>query len=141
MSVEDEVNAASRRFYEALNQLCAGNAAPMSEVWHHEVPVSSTHPVGDWVQGWEQLWASWQELALTISNGRVLPTQLSLTVVGDLACTIGTEDCTITVGGQEVHWIASVTNLFRRHQGVWKIVHHHSDKSPSFERSIDALAT
>jgi ketosteroid isomerase-like protein len=140
MSVEQEIEAASRRFYEALNQLCAGNSAPMSEVWHHDVPVSSAHPMGEWVQGWEPLWASWQELALTITSGQVLPRQLSIFVVGDLAYTVGIEDCTIVIGEQEVRWTANVTNLFRRHQGTWKIVHHHSDKSPAAEQSIDALA-
>ena len=50
------------------NGVCRGDPAPMEDVWHHTDRVTTAHPLGDWAYGWEQVWASWQELSLTARN-------------------------------------------------------------------------
>lgn len=140
MSEEAAIRAASARFYEALNRLIHGDPSTMVEAWHHSEQATTVHPMGTWVHGWEQIWASWQELAQAQLGGSVQPLDLKVFIYGDFAYTTGIEDVVIAVGGRELRWQANVTNAFQRRDGVWKMVHHHSDKSPNAERAIEELS-
>lgn len=134
MAVEDEVRQASDSFYAALNQLLKGNPSSMSEVWSHGGDVSTMHPIGGREIGWDQVWQTWQQTSQMLSQvnlSEVTVPDLAVFPVGsDGAYTVGTEQISGTVGGQEVSGGARATNVYRREGGEWKIVHHHGDVLP-----------
>lgn len=141
MAAEDDVRQASGRFYSALNSMLKGDAAPMVEtdVWSHGSDVSTMHPIGDREVGWEAVKGPWEQVASLASGGQVAIQGPKLTVVGDLAYETGTESGSGTLAGQTVSFQQRVTNIYRREGGAWRIVHHHTDKSPAMEEIVSRL--
>ena len=136
MSAEDEVRAASEKFYAALNHMAAGDAGPMAQAWSHGGTVTAMHPVGGRETGWDKVGASWSEFTKVISAGQVKLNDQQIHAAGDMAYEVGTEKGHITMGGHKVDLDHRVTNVYRKHDGTWKIVHHHADLSPAM---IEAL--
>lgn len=141
MAAEDDVRQASDRFYSALNSMLKGDAAPMVEtgVWSHGSDVSTMHPIGDREVGWEAVKGPWEQVASMASGGQIAIQEPKLIVVGDLGYETGTESGSGTLAGQTVSFQHRVTNIYRRESGAWRIVHHHTDKSPAMEEIVSRL--
>lgn len=140
MRDEEEVRAASARFYEALNQVCRGDSAAMADVWDQTAGVSTVHPFGEWAHGWEQVWVTWKEIAQAARNGTIIALKTKVFVHGTIAYTTGIEEVTVSYGGSAARWSAKVTNVFSKNHGTWKMIHHHSDKAPAAEAAVEKLA-
>ena len=68
MAVENEIRQASEQFYAALNRVINGNAGSMMEVWPHGSDVTALHPLGGRETGWEEVRASWEQVAEAFSG-------------------------------------------------------------------------
>jgi|ERR1700733_12543773 ketosteroid isomerase-like protein len=139
MTQEAEVVAATVRFYDALEALVDGKGmAPMIEAWHHTPRVTSGHPFGEWAHGWDQVLATWEELAALGQKGKggTKIRDLAAFVYGDVAYTTGVFTTAPSFGGATMN----VTNILHREGGVWKLVHHHADKAPSVAAAYEKLA-
>ena len=134
-AVEDEIRQASEQFYEALNRMIDGDPEPMMEVWSHGSDVANMHPTGGRQIGWEEVRASWergaQGFAQGFSEGEVSIEDLVVVPLSDdVAYTLGTEQGQIaTLGAETVSLNQRVTNIYRREEGEWKMVLHHTDVS------------
>lgn len=135
----EEVHQASDRFYTALNRMLQGDAGPMMDVWPHTSDVTTMHPIGEREVGWEQVEGPWQQVASLASAGQVAIKDPLIQVGGDLAYEVGNEVGDATIAGEVVAFGQRVTNIYRREDGVWKIVHHHTDKSPAMEEIVSRL--
>ena len=49
-------------------------------------------------------------------------------VVGDMAYTVGFEHTRATVDGEARSYTLRVTQVYRREQGQWKVVHRHANE-------------
>jgi ketosteroid isomerase-like protein len=139
MTQEEEVKAATLRFYDALEAIVDGKGVgAMIEAWHHTARVTSGHPFGEWSHGWDQVLATWEELAAIgkKGSGGTKIRDLRVFVYGDVGYTIGVFTTAPSFGGQSMN----VTNILHRDEGVWKIVHHHADKTPSVAAHYEKLA-
>ena len=132
MAVEDEIRQASEQFYAALHRVINGDPEPMMEVWSHGSDVATMHPLGGRQIGWEEVRASWEQGAQGGSEGEVSIEGLVVVPLSDdVAYTIGTEQGQIRRLGEEpVSFDQRVTNIYRREEGEWKMVLHHTDVSP-----------
>lgn len=141
MATEDDVRQASDRFYAALTSMMNGDAGPMvdTDVWSHSSDATTMHPIGEREVGWEQVQGTWQQVASICSGGQAAIKEQLIYVGGDLAYELGMESGEGTIAGQPVTFWHRVTNIYRREGGVWKIVHHHSDKSPAMEEILSRL--
>ena len=140
MSV-DEVRQASDRFYAALNRGLTGDMSEMFDICSHADDVTTMHPLGGRQTGWPEVRESWEMAASAISGGSVDVSDLQITILADdAAYTIGTENASATVGGTPVTFSARCTNVYRREDGAWKLVHHHVDLLPdaaaAFEQAL-----
>jgi ketosteroid isomerase-like protein len=133
MSAENEVGAASRQFYAALNSVANGDARPMADIWSQSADATTMHPIGGRQVGWNQVWDSWQQVAAIASEGRVTLGDQLIRVVGDAAYELGTEHVVMTLAGHSVRGEVRVTNIYRREGGAWRIVHHHADASQDMQ--------
>ena len=133
MPAEDEVRAASRQFYAALNSVLNGNAGPMADVWSRGADATAMHPIGGRQIGWDEVWASWQQIAGIASGGSVALDDQLIRMIGDAAYEFGTERVDAMVAGNPVRWGIRVTNVYRREAGAWRIVHHHTDAVPEMQ--------
>jgi ketosteroid isomerase-like protein len=130
MSVE-EVRQASDRFYAALNRGINGDTSEMFDICSHADDVTTMHPLGGRQIGWAEVRATWEMAASAIDGGSVEVNDLQITLLGDdAAYTTGTENASAIVGGTPVSFSARCTNVYRREDGVWKVVHHHVDLLP-----------
>ncbi len=131
MSAEDDVRKASQQFYSALNSMVKGDNAPMANAWSHGAGVTTMHPIGGREVGWDKVRDSFQQVGKLASAGQVKLEDQILQVSGDLAYEMGTERGQATLAGQQVTFDHRVTNIYRKEGGTWKIVHHHTNLSPS----------
>jgi len=137
---EDEVRQASERFYVALNSVLNGDLRPMMEVWSHGSDVSVMHPFGDRALGWEEVRPSWEQATQAFSDGQAaLDDLVVVPIADDAAYTLGTEPGQAKLGGESVRIDWSVTNIYRREGGGWKVVHHHTDLSPAVVDALERL--
>jgi ketosteroid isomerase-like protein len=139
MSTEDEVRNASNQFYAALNKMVNGSSQALSDIWSHSPAVTTMHPIGGRQVGWKDVWATWDQTAQVASEGQVKLEDQLIRVVGDTAYEIGVENAVFKIAGQEVTDQVRVTNVYQKEGGTWKIVHHHSDLSPSMVELLQKL--
>ncbi|WP_306601995.1 nuclear transport factor 2 family protein [Geothrix sp. 21YS21S-2] len=137
---EDEVREASARFYSALNRMANGDADPLAEVWHHGAEATTMHPVGGREAGWGPVQASFAQVAHLASEGQIRLEEQLVRVVGDLAYELGVERGAVKLGGLQSTVDSRVTNIYRKDEGTWRIVHHHTDVSPSMVEILDRLS-
>ena len=95
MSPEKDIRKASDKFYAALNSILNGDWSPMADVWSRRPEVSAKHPPGGTQVGWDEIRASWENLAKICSKGRVELREQRISVGEDLAyeTSIGACEC------------------------------------------------
>jgi ketosteroid isomerase-like protein len=140
-SAEEEATKAICDFYEALDQLLQGKGTrAMNEIWHHGPDVTTSHPFGDWARGWAEVSASWEEsLAVwQLYKGHVGRTDrvgklegLRVVVMGDAALATSIYKGIMYMTEGPLYLNANCTNVARRIDGAWKLVHHHADQASS----------
>ena len=129
MTDHDEIADAAARFYEALNALFEGELGPMVEVWSHANDVTYMGPDGGFQVGWKDVLADWEKQAAMKLGGRVEPEGMRIFAGQDLAVTHNYEKGeNINTGGKPRSVLIRATNLFRRENGTWKMIGHHTDK-------------
>jgi ketosteroid isomerase-like protein len=139
MSTYDEVKAASEQFYAALSQMLAGQQGVMDAIWSHGASVSTMHPIGGREVGWDNVRPVWDQVASLASGGQVALADQVLSVDGDIAYELGVERGQGTLAGEQVAIEQRVTNIYRREDGTWKVVHHHTDLSPAMMELLARL--
>ncbi|MFD0986533.1 YybH family protein [Methyloligella solikamskensis] len=129
MSDHDGVAAAAAAFYDALNIFFGGEMEPMKVVWSHADDVTYMGPDGGFQVGWRAVLAEWEKVAAMKLGGHVVPEGMRITCGGDLAVVSNYEKGTNTnIGDGPVDVLIRATNIFRRENGAWKMIGHHTDK-------------
>ena len=67
---------------------------------------------------------------------RIVDLELHVHLYGDVAYTT----CVFVAGPRFGSATMNCTNVLHRDGGVWKLVHHHADKSQKVERGLEAIA-
>jgi ketosteroid isomerase-like protein len=139
MSSDAEVRNASEQFYRALNEMANGDAGQLAGIWSNSPEVTTMHPIGGREVGWDAVRGSFQGVADNATQGRIELSDQIIHLVGDLAYELGVERGHFKLAGQPVDIEQRVTNIYRRVGGAWKIVHHHTDLSPSMLEVLKQL--
>ena len=138
MALEDEIRQASEQFYAALNRAINGDPGPMMEVWSHGSDVTAMHPLGGRETGWEEVRASWEQVAQGFSDGQVSIEDLVVVPLSDdVVYTLGTEHGQAKLGDETVGVDWRATNIYQHEGGEWKMVHHHAEVSPALVQALD----
>jgi ketosteroid isomerase-like protein len=127
MASDDDVQAASDRFYRVLGDM---DVSGMLEVWSQNGDVTTMHPMGGEEVGWTEVRRSFEQAADAMDDVSVAFERRTLHAAGDLAYETGIERGRGTVAGERFEFEQRVTNVYRREGGEWKLVHHHTDISP-----------
>jgi ketosteroid isomerase-like protein len=130
-----EVEQAAAQFYQSLNALFTGDVAPMEQVWSHEADVSYMGPAGGFEIGWEKVQANWDLQASKLLGGHVEPSEMTVTVGNDLAIVQCYErGNNVDPQGRPLPVDIRATNIFRKENGQWKMIGHHTDLLPYLQK-------
>ena len=107
----------------------------MKEVWSHADDVTYMGPGGGFQLGWSQVLESWEAQAAMKLGGKVMPEQMRITVGRDIAITNNYEKGeNINAGEKPQNVLIRATNIFRKEDGKWKMIGHHTDLLPFLEK-------
>jgi ketosteroid isomerase-like protein len=128
MSAQDDVKAASDRFYSALSRM---DVEQLPELWSHGGSVTTMHPMGGEQVGWQAVRESFEQAAGAMTDAHVEIADQIIQTGEDMAYEVGVERGSAKVAGETITIEQRVTNVYRREAGGWKLVHHHADISPA----------
>jgi ketosteroid isomerase-like protein len=136
MSAEDDVKAASDRFYSALSRM---DIEQLPEIWSHSDSVTTMHPMGGEQVGWQAVRESFEQAAGAMTDAHVEIADQIIQAGDDMAYEVGIERGSAKVAGETISIEHRVTNVYRREAGGWKLVHHHTDISPAMVEILQRL--
>jgi len=128
------VRAASNQFYTALNKLFTGDLAPMEAVWSHRKDVTYMGPAGGYGVGWDAVRKDLASQAAMKLGGSIKPTQVKITAGSDLATVSNMEVGFNVIGGRKSAVSLRATSIYRKENGQWRMIGHHTDLIPGMEK-------
>jgi ketosteroid isomerase-like protein len=113
----------------AVRQFATGDSNPYKACWSRADDITIFGGWGAYERGWAQVEPRLEWAASRWRGGHTDFEILAAGVSGDLAYTIWIEAGDARLAGlDEFRPIAlRVTHLFRREDGIWKIIHRHAD--------------
>jgi ketosteroid isomerase-like protein len=117
-------------YHRAGREITNGHPEAYKALFSHRDDVTVANPFGPPVRGWSDVSATLDRAAQIYEDGEVVGFEnVSTVIAAELACTIEIESYRARVGGAEELAPVSlrVTTLFRREDGLWKVVHRHAD--------------
>jgi len=133
---EKAVVAAATEFYAALNAMFTGDVTRMIDVWSHADDVTYMGPGGGFQVGWAQVLSAWKEQAEMKLGGKVEPEEMRVSVGRDLAVAQNFERGeNVDAQGKRQKVSIRATNLFRKENGTWKMIGHHTDLLPHLQKA------
>ncbi len=117
-------------YHRAGYEITNGNPDGYKPLYSHRDGVSLSNHFGPPVRGWKEVSATLDRAAENYQDGKVVGFEnVSTVLTPDLAYTVEVESYRARVGGAEKLAAVAlrVTTVFRREDGVWKVVHRHGD--------------
>ena len=139
MTALDQIRKVSEQFYAGLTRMASGERDAFADVWAHSATVTTMHPTGGQQVGWEAVEESFNQVSEIASDGKIALNDQCIEVLGDMAYELGIEQGQFKLGGHPVSFEHRVTNIYRREDGEWKMVHHHADTSPAMQDVLGRL--
>lgn len=120
-------------WHDAEMALHNGDAGPRDDTWSKQEPVTL---FGAWMNATnaDEARAVFRRLEQSFSDA--VEGHVSLVahgVSGDLAYTVHREHTTTTVNGEQREYVLRTTQVYRREDGTWKVVHRHADNEASVQ--------
>jgi ketosteroid isomerase-like protein len=128
---DDFLTWAGSRLRDAEVALHDGDAGPRRALWSRTEPVTV---LGAWrsASGQAELDELFGELATSFSDCTSYTHEIiAADVLGDMAYTVGYEHTQACVDGQPRTYTLRATQVYRREDGEWKVVHRHADTMPT----------
>ena len=127
-AAEKEIREATTLFYAALNSALQGDLGPLGAVWSHRPDVSNLGGIGGRQLGWNEVRTDFQNMARLYPAGQITPQDTIVVVGTDIGYSICNETGRLrSAEGPMVNFNRRATNIFRREDGKWKLIHHHAD--------------
>ena len=129
MSTLSDLQQTVHHIQAVSKQFIMGDPAPFQACWSHADDVTICGAWGAYEKGWEQVGPRLEWGAARYRGGQTNFELLALAESGDLAYTVWIERGEARVVGQEEFrpMALRVTQIYRRENNVWKILHRHAD--------------
>jgi ketosteroid isomerase-like protein len=117
-------NTAVRDAEEALHN---GDAEPRMRLWTRHAPVTV---LGAWksATGPAEVVELFESLGATFADCTSYEYEpIAVDVIGDVAYTVGLEHTQASINGRPTTYTLRATQIYRREDGTWKVVHRHGD--------------
>lgn len=126
-----------RRRHAAGGEYVSGNPEPLGRVVAQEFPATFFSPRGDVTSGTREVWSRYERDASLFASGSVNTFEpLDSAASDDIAYWVGFQRSQANMRGEDqpVPFNLRVTEIYRRENDQWKLVHRHADplkQSPS----------
>jgi uncharacterized protein (TIGR02246 family) len=138
MNEEMAVRNAVNQWFVVLNAMLNGDPAPFAELFSHADDVTYMGAEGTYRVGWQETYADWKAQAEKSAGGSVHGEDIHVVVNGDMAsathCTKGEVK---DQKGRMGQTLVRETSVFRKEDGQWRMIGHHADVVPSWEKEFD----
>jgi ketosteroid isomerase-like protein len=117
-------------YHRAGHEIMNGTPDAYKQLCSRRDDVTLANPFGPPARGWSDVSARLDRAAENYRDGEAVGFENVSTVIGsDLAYTVEIESYRARVAGaEEITPVAlRVTSIFRREEGIWKLVHRHAD--------------
>jgi ketosteroid isomerase-like protein len=115
------------RCHEAVTQQSQGHPEPFLELWSRAADVSIMAAIGGYQVGFEEV-SKLLTAASKTQSFESWSAENLLTIVGDgLAFSVELEHYGRHVDGEEEEMTLRATQVYRREEGGWKVIHRHGD--------------
>ncbi|MEM7443979.1 MAG: SgcJ/EcaC family oxidoreductase [Pseudomonadota bacterium] len=128
MDSKTDLEKAADQFFTALNALFDGDPGPMTELWSHADDIVYMGPSGRTLIGWDAIRQDWEAQAAMRLGGEIHLTERHVTIGQDLAVAHHVAQATNRgQDGNPTTFSDRGTNVFRKEDGRWRLIAHHSD--------------
>jgi ketosteroid isomerase-like protein len=109
-----------------------GDPEPFKALWSHRDEVSLFGAFGPCKKGWHQISKTMDWVASRYREGTVTDEYEVVHEGADLAYTVGYEIADVVLDGTpKTRQRLRVTQIYRREDGTWRLVHRHGDIAPA----------
>ena len=110
---------------------------PFANLYSHAEDTTYMGAEGTYRIGWDAIYADWQAQAAKSSGGTVDGVEIHIVVGGDMATAAHiTKGSIRQPDGKLVEIAARETSVFRKEDGVWRMVAHHADGLAYWEEAF-----
>jgi len=132
------VRAAVEQWFVVLNAMFAGDSEPFAALYSHADDVTYMGAEGTYRIGWAAVYSDWQTQAAKSLGGEVKGVEIHIVVAGVMAtATHFTEGTVKTADGKVIDQKVRETSVFRKEDGVWKMIGHQADNYPVWVKIVD----
>lgn len=115
------------RCHEALAQQTKGHPEPFLALWSHTEDATVMAAVGGYQTGFENVRTLLSEASKSQNFETYTAENIATLVDGDFAFTAEIERMTRTVGDNTEELAVRATQIYRRINGDWRVLHRHGD--------------
>jgi ketosteroid isomerase-like protein len=119
-----------RQRQAAAGEYVSGNPEPLGRLVAQQLPATFFSPRGDVTTGTREVWERYERDASSFSSGSQNAFEaLDSAAAGDIAYWVGFQRSQANMRGEDrpVSFDLRVTEIYRREDGQWKLVHRHAD--------------
>ena len=130
MTPSDEFPVTLDQTAEAVQSLVTGNAKPFLALWSRREDVTVMGGFGGYLRGWDHVRQNTELAASRFRGGHISVERVASGTSGELAYAVWLErgDVYVTDGAEAVPLVVRVTQIFRREDDAWKLIHRHGDQ-------------
>ena len=125
-----DLDGVIERQHAAVDAFVRGDDGPLAELWSRREDVTLGNPFGPFVRGFENVAETMKRAAALYRDGRAVGfDELAKHATEDFAFVVEVERFSAKMVGRDDMMPVSLrcTSIFRREDGVWKLVHRHAD--------------
>ena len=113
----------------ANGEMVKGNAGPLKQLYSHQEDITVLGGFGGFERGWSEVGPRLDWAAAQFADGEFSQKEVTTIVGADLAMTVTIERIDARIGDarSKTHEELRVTQVFRRENGAWRLVHRHGD--------------
>ncbi len=137
MSDEGAVRKAVDQWFVILNAMLNGDPRPLADLYSHADDVTYMGAEGTYRIGWDATYADWAAQAEKSSGGSVAGADIHVVVDGNMATAQHyTNGSVKKPDGETAETSVRETSVFRKEGGQWKMIAHHADGLPYWEKAF-----
>jgi ketosteroid isomerase-like protein len=128
--MSNTLQQAHEDLYSALNKMLNGDSEPILAVWSPAEDISYGGPFGEFDHGRAAINAIFEEVSQRKLQGEIVVTDVTMVEGSDLGYTTCIEHGNNhVINGETVNLKHRATNIFRKEENGWHLIHHHTDSS------------